>query len=454
MRPARGVKLLGGAVSRDEGFISTLAVKRAQRAVDLMESLRKLGDPQSELLLLRSCMGVAKLLFGLRTCQPAFVADAVSLFDKGLRGAVEDIVVCGGPYFGDFQWRLASLPIRSGGLGITSAEDLSAYAFVASRVQSWKLQDHILRNSGVVGIDSDYKLALDNIHISLPEFDLSVFTDKDTAPMKAQKTLANAFYSKTLQTLGEKFTMSSRQAAVLECLQGAHAQDFLNVLPIEGLGQHMSAIEYRAILKYRLMIPLFPVDEPCPMCKKARLDKFGEHALHCKELPGFKYRHDLVRDVLWDVLRRAGISAKKEAPVNFLTDPSEGRSTLRPADVLVFGWAGGKHACVDLTGVSPLVGFRDTGFVAGQAVLKAESKKVIKHETACLENQHVFVPFAFDTFGSLAPVATRFLERVQKVVHSISPSSKNQGFIFSRVGFAIQKGVAAQLVARLPIMRL
>ena len=60
----------------------------------------------------------------------------------------------------------------------------------------------------------------------------------------------------------------------------------------------MSPIEYRAILKYRLMIPLFPVDEPCPVCHKAVLDKFGEHAIHCKELPGFKYRHDLVRDVL------------------------------------------------------------------------------------------------------------------------------------------------------------
>jgi hypothetical protein len=30
---------------------------------------------------------------------------------------------------------------------------------------------------------------------------------------------------------------------------------------------------------------------------------------------------------------------------NFLTDPQEGRSTLRPADVLVYGWIGGKHAC-------------------------------------------------------------------------------------------------------------
>ncbi|KAJ0791149.1 putative exostosin [Helianthus annuus] len=89
--------------------------------------------------------------------------------------------------------------------------------------------------------------------------------------------------------------------------------------------------------------------------------------------------------------------------VNFLTDSMEGRSTLRPADLLVFGWARGKHACVDLNGVSPLVGLRENGFVAGQAARKAESKKVDKHTKAYAENQHVFVHFVFDTFGSLAP---------------------------------------------------
>ncbi|MFS7976894.1 hypothetical protein Hanom_Chr10g00897701 [Helianthus anomalus] len=109
----------------------------------------------------------------------------------------------------------------------------------------------------------------------------------------------------------------------------------------------------------------------------------------------------------------------------------------------------GKHACVDLTGVSPLVGLRDNGFVAGQAALKAESSTVAKHEKACLENQHVFIPFAFDTFGSLAPEAVEFLNRVQRVVNSNLSTFKSR-FVFSSIGFAIQKGVAAQLVARLP----
>ncbi|MFS7975619.1 hypothetical protein Hanom_Chr10g00882701 [Helianthus anomalus] len=104
--------------------------------------------------------------------------------------------------------------------------------------------------------------------------------------------------------------------------------------------------------------------------------------------------------------------------MNFLTDLMEGRSTLRPADLLVFGWAGGKHACVDLTGVSPLAVLKESGFVARQAIRKAKSKKVDKHAKACADNQHAFVPFAFDTFGSLAPEAVRLLTRVQKVVHS------------------------------------
>ncbi|MFS8029964.1 hypothetical protein Hanom_Chr17g01528511 [Helianthus anomalus] len=103
-----------------------------------------------------------------------------------------------------------------------------------------------------------------------------------------------------------------------------------------------------------------------------------------------------------------------------------------------------------LTGVSPLAGFRGSGFVAGQAAQKAEAGKISKHEQACIDNQHAFLPFAFDTFGCLAPVASGFLKRVQKAALAHATVSVGHSYVFSRVGFAIQKGVAAQLVARLP----
>nr|GEZ31834.1 auxilin-like protein [Tanacetum cinerariifolium] len=132
----------------------------------------------------------------------------------------------------------------------------------------------------------------------------------------------------------------------------------------------------------------------------------------------------MVKDVLFDVCRRAGISGKKEAPVNFLTDPLDGRSTLRPADVLIFGWVERKHACVNLTRISPLVDLSSRGFTVRQAALKAVLCKVTKYKKACIKNQHVFVPFAFDTFGFLAPEAMELLNRVQQVMHSNIRSSK------------------------------
>nr|GEU89910.1 putative reverse transcriptase domain, PPM-type phosphatase domain, protein phosphatase 2C family [Tanacetum cinerariifolium] len=269
-RPSSGAKLLGElffslgnvfnppygfhTVSKDADFISGLAMRRDANAVDLMSLLPQLHDPQSELILLRSCMGIAKLFFGLRTCQPVHMKAAALFLTK----------------------------------------------------------------------------------------------------------------------------------------------DFLLVIPIDGLGQHMSPVEYRTILKYRVMIPLFSVNAKLPICRKACLDSFGEHVVHYKELLGFKYRHDMVMDILFDICRCAGISAKKEAPVNLLTDPSDGRSTLRPVDVLVFEWVGGKHACVYLTGVSPLVRLSSRGFTVGQAALKVALCKVTKHEKTCIENQRVFIPFAFD----------------------------------------------------------
>ncbi|GJY64655.1 putative reverse transcriptase domain-containing protein [Tanacetum coccineum] len=196
-RPTLGVKLLGGAVSQDAGFISSLAVKRASRAVERMSLIPSLQDPQSELFLLCSCMGVAKLLFGLR-----------------------------------------------------------------------------LHSSGdVVLLGLDYGYALDRVRMTRPTY-----------------------------------------------------------VGLESPG---------TILKYRLMIPLFPVDEPCLVCHKVCLDSFGEHAVHCKELP----------------------------------DPLEGRVYFGQLDYTCVwvGSVGEKHACVDLTGVSPLVGLRDNGFVAGQVPLQIQS---------------------------------------------------------------------------------
>jgi len=81
--------------------------------------------------------------------------------------------------------------------------------------------------------------------------------------------------------------------------------------------------------------------------------------------------------------------------VNFLIDLLDRKSTLRHADVMMYKWVGGKHVCVDLTEISPFVGLGVGNFRVGQTTLKATSNKVVKHEKACFNNQHVLITFIF-----------------------------------------------------------
>ena len=67
-----------------------------------------------------------------------------------------------------------------------------------------------------------------------------------------------------------------------------------------------------------------------------------------------------------------------------------------------------------------------------------------------MKNQHTFIPFAFDTFGFLAPEAVELLNRVQRVMHSNVMTPRSIDVVFKRISFVIQKGVAAQLFTRLP----
>jgi hypothetical protein len=51
-------------------------------------------------------------------------------------------------------------------------------------------------------------------------------------------------------------------------------------------------------------------------------------------------------------------------------------------------------------------------FTVEQTALKAALSKVAKHERVYSNNQHAFIPFAFDTFGFLAPVVANIISKI------------------------------------------
>ncbi|GJW17899.1 hypothetical protein Tco_0025335 [Tanacetum coccineum] len=101
-RSLHGAKLLSGPASVDFNFSSELVIKIVAKSIVLMDTTAKINDPQCELLLLLAY--------------------------------VERIVTASGPRFGDWQWRLATLPFSFRGLDVYSKGDVLNYAFLASRL--------------------------------------------------------------------------------------------------------------------------------------------------------------------------------------------------------------------------------------------------------------------------------------------------------------------------------
>ncbi|GJT67038.1 hypothetical protein Tco_1018518, partial [Tanacetum coccineum] len=285
----------------------------------------------------------------------------------------ERIVTASGPGFGDWQWRLTTLPFAFGGLGVYSAGDVLNYAFLASRLQSAALQTKLLRHVSIVSSGSTFDDAL------------SVFN-------------------------------TSMEIDLLSIPSEIAASDWLRVVPISGLGQTMNGSLWG----------------PCCVIGG---------------IVGIKYRHNVVRDTLVDICYRSGISSGKEVDIGL---SGERDKSLRPPDVLLYSWDGGRDVCVNLTGSSPLTQTGMVDFVPGRAVLVAAQRKHAKYETKCADIGYGFLPFSFSSFGELEKDAVTLLKRIRKFSVAQDIGARAAIHIFSRICFAIAKGVGAQIVSRLP----
>lgn len=85
-----------------------------------------------------------------------------------------------------------------------------------------------------------------------------------------------------------------------------------------------------------------------------------------------------------------------------------------------------------------MVGVRTGGFTMSQATLKVASNEAAKHTKTCSNNQHTFIPFAFDTLDFLVIETVDLIEKIQRLIHNnvIFPPAMN--IIFNIIDFTIQ----------------
>ena len=118
--------LLGSPIGGQECIDHIIAEK-----IDMLERMgnRLHALSSHDALLLRHSFGIPKVLYVLHTA-PCFLSPELARFDESLRHLL--CVIINVPLDDDSAWLQASLPVRSGGIGIRRSVHLAPSAYLAS----------------------------------------------------------------------------------------------------------------------------------------------------------------------------------------------------------------------------------------------------------------------------------------------------------------------------------
>ena len=126
--------------------------------------------------------------------------------------------------------------------------------------------------------------------------------------------------------------------------------DWLNVIPNRALGLKIQSNKYVAAIKYRLGVPVYDTEGPCPACNRES-DIMGDHAISCHKQGELITRHNSLRVDLFRSAAQAGLSPTREER-NLLAAQAD-RDNQRPGDVKVCNWDGGQTTVWDVCVTRP-----------------------------------------------------------------------------------------------------
>ena len=130
-------------------------------------------------------------------------------------------------------------------------------------------------------------------------------------------------------------------------------------------------------------------------------DVFGDHLVSCPHGGTWK-RHNSLCSAIEAIAVATGLRVRTEVAV-------QGR--LRPADLALSHWSGGRDAAVDPTVVhslNPSIPWD----LSQSAVDRAEAAKHVKSDAPCAAADMDFIPVAVDTFGGYGQEEHRFLSQL------------------------------------------
>ena len=117
---------------------------------------------------------------------------------------------------------------------------------------------------------------------------------------------------------------------------------WLSVVPSPALGLHLRAAELIPVLKYRLGIPVYTTDGPCPACSLPS-DRMGDHSLGCAKTGDRIARHNILRDVIFETAASADLGPTNQGGETLVA--RHHCSPWRCHHPAMVKWEGWRHRC-------------------------------------------------------------------------------------------------------------
>jgi len=410
----RNFELLGGPIG-SPSWCNQHTQKRVEKAVQVLQALGEVPDPQVALQLLRRCASFCKLLYSVRVVPSAFHAEALKGFDAQVRACFEQFT-CLHP--DDEQWSQAALPTNSGGLGLRSAAEHSSAAFLSSRTSCFQLcreldPNHVFQSSDGVTPPPE-RIALNTYNNQVNDNDR--VTPELTGKL-SQKTLSAAIDKRQAQTITSQDTVPLARRAHLKLIGAPGAGLWLQAVPSKAASLDNDPCLYVTMLRRWLRMPFADADVECPCCDGI-LDTFGDHALCCSGGGDRTRRHNLIRNLSFHAATAANLNPELGMPgllpqrplcggcyengSSYSVDDSA-PSARRPADVYIPRWRSGPPAAWDfaVTSSMRLDVMAESVTHCESALTKYEDSKCSHKDTKnmCLAQGITFIPMIIEAVG-------------------------------------------------------
>ena len=390
----------------------------------------KLLFAHDALLILKNTMSLPSLLHILRSA-PCHGHPSLQLFDDKLRESLAAVLNVA---LDDAQWCQASLPVRDGGLGIRSAVQLAPSAFLASAAASAPLVARIHTGTGLTISDPGQASSL-TAWSALGGSDANLVL----AP-GSQRAWDAQIVNHVRDSLVASLPDEPSQAR-LRAVMSPHSGDWLHAFPITAVGLRLSDEEIRIAAGLRLGSVLCA---PHTCRCGALVTALGQHGLSCRMCKGRHLRHNLINDLIFRALIRAGIPSIRE-PTGLIVG-----SPLKPDGVTMIPWASGRRLAWDATTPDTLAvsHLATTSLQAGGAAASAARLKNVKYEE--FARTYTFVPVAVETLGAWDAVGLGMMMDLGRRLTARTGDQRETFFLLQRLSVAIQKGNAASVLGTLP----